>query len=259
MINEALCQQAIEYEHQPDGGKTPVVDAYDGCQFRCPYCFQWRDPQWNKDIRVKINLPEVLAQELEGWDPAQILYIGSRSDPYMPLENDYHLTRKILQVALEREIPCILSTKSDEPALLEDIDLFQQFGDKLVMCIGQANMAHLRLSTDPLTLPNIRTANTLIRHGIPTWVFITPVLPGITDVEGMIAALPADTPVYLDKLRLNMGDGCNERFFSYMSAYFPALEERYQALLQTGSDPYYQELKEIYRDNPRVRFVFGEN
>ena len=34
-------ETAIGYEYPPDGGKVPVLDAYDGCQLGCPYCFQW--------------------------------------------------------------------------------------------------------------------------------------------------------------------------------------------------------------------------
>lgn len=258
MIKETLCEKAIDYEYPPDGGSTPIVDAYDGCQLRCPYCFQWADPTWNRHILVKTNVQEVLARELESWDPAETLYIGSRGDPYMPLEGKYRLTRAILQTLLERGIPTILSTKSDAPALFDDFDLFRRFGDKLTICVGQANLAHLRQPADPRSLPNIRTANALASLGIRTWVFITPTLPGITDVQGMIDALPADMPVFLDRLRLDYGSVFKRRFFAYMRAHFPALEPRYRAYLEQGNDPYYQELRTLYQDTPRVKFVFGD-
>ncbi len=258
MIQETLCQKAIDYEYQPDGGSTPVLDAYDGCQLCCPYCFQWRDPTWNQNILVKTNFLEILNQELAGWDATQTLYVGSRSDPYMMLEGRYRLTRQILQILLARGIPCILSTKSNAPAFFEDIGLFQQFGEKLIICIGQANLAHLRKTTDPRELPNIRTVNELVRMGIQTWVFITPVLPGITDVQAMISALPGETPVFLDKLRLDSGSAFRQRFFAFLDGYDPSLGPRYQKLMQAGTDPYYQELREFYQNDPRVKFVFGE-
>ncbi len=259
MIKETLCQKAIDYEYPPDGGKTPVIDAYDGCQLCCPYCFQWRDPAWNRDILVKINYPEILTRDLADWDPNQTLYVGSRSDPYMMLESQYRLTRRTLQVLLAHGIPCILSTKSNAPAFFDDISLFQQFGEKLIICIGQTNVAHLSKTADPSALPNIRTVNELVRLGIQTWVFITPVLPGITDVKKMIDALPENVPVFLDKLRLEVDSAYKQRFFAYLSAHDPSLEPRYEKLMQTGSDPYYQELKEMYQHEPRVRFVFGES
>ncbi len=259
MIKEITCEKAIDCEYQPDGGSTPVLDAYDGCQLNCPYCFQWNDPAWNRDILVKTNFPEALERELEGWDPARTLYVGSRGDPYMPLESRYRLTRRILEILLARNIHTILSTKSNAPALFDDLDLLRRFGDRLVVCVGQANLAHLRHPAAPQDLPNIRTANELARLGIPVWVFITPALPGITDVRGMVAALPADMPVYLDKLRLEPGSPFRQRFFRYIKAHYPALEARYRRLMETGADPYYQELRELYRDEERVQFVFGEN
>ncbi len=259
MIKEITCENVIDYEYPPDGGKTPVVDAYDGCQLKCPYCFQWRDLGWNQDILVKTNLAEVLQRELVGWDPTETLYVGSRSDPYMPLEGRYRLTRRILQILLERGIPCILSTKSPTPALWDDLPLFQQFGDHLIVCVGQANLGHLQRMTDPHQLPNLRLANELARQGIQTWVFITPVLPGITDVGAMITALPADTPVFLDKVRLSPEGRNTRRFLKYLDAAHPSLRSRYQRIVETGSDPYYQELKERYSTDARVKFVFGES
>lgn len=259
MIKEITCEKAIDSESQPDGGSTPVLDAYDGCQLSCPYCFQWRDPQWNRDILVKTNFPEALERELEGWAPAQTIYVGSRGDPYMPLESRYRLTRRVLEILLARGISTILSTKSNAPAFFDDLDLFRKFGDRLVLCIGQANLAHLRKPADPRDLPNIRAANQLARLGIPAWVFITPVLPGITDVRRMVAALPVDMPVYLDKLRLDPQSPFKQRFFRYIKAHYPALEPRYRRLMRAGTDPYYQELKVLYRDEQRVKFVFGEN
>ncbi len=259
MIKEIICQNAIDYEYPPDGGKTPVLDGYDGCQLNCPYCFQWRDPAWNQDILVKTNFLEVLEQELATWDTAETLYVGSRGDPYMPLEGKYRLTRRILQVLLAHGIPCILSTKSNAPALFEDIGLFRQFGEKLIVCVGQANMTHLRKTTDARQLPNIRTANELARQGIQTWVFITPILPGITDVKTMVDALPVDMPIFLDKLRLDSNSAFKQRFFKHLIAYHPSLEARYRKIMQEGTDPYYQELKDLYQDDSRVKFVFGES
>jgi len=127
----------------------------------------------------------------------------------------------------------------------------------LMIGLGQANMAHLRETRDPRELPNIRTANRLLQLGIPTQVFITPVLPGIMDVPAMIGALPESTPVFLDKLRLEAGTVAERRFFDYLGRYYPELEPRYRALVRKGTDPYYQELLELYRHESRVRFVFG--
>jgi len=257
MIQEITCKTAIDYEYPPDGGSVPVVDAYDGCQLRCAYCFQWENQPWNKDLLVKTNLPEVLTRELETWEPTTTLFVGSRSDPYMPLEARYRLTRQILQVAHARGVPCYISTKSDAPAFFDDLPLFCEYRDKLTIGLGQANLRHLRTRPDPRSLPNLRTARRLAELGIPTQVFITPVLPGITDVPAMIGALPEDMPVRLDKLRLTAGSVGEKKLFRYLRRYYPELQARYRALVDTGTDPYYEQLRARYQAEPRVQFVFG--
>lgn len=258
MIKEVTCETAIDYEYPPDGGKVPVIDAYDGCQLSCPYCFQWQDQNWNRNILVRTNLPEILTKELDTWDTTQALYVGSRGDPYMTLEERYRLTRKTLQVLHAHNVPCFLSTKSNAKAFFEDINLFLEYKEKLTICVGQANLAHLRRTGDQRELPNIRTANKLARMGITTWVFITPVLPGITDVKTMIDALPENMPVFLDILRLDSGSVSEQRFFDYLRTYYPQLEPRYHTLAREGTDPYYAELKAMYQDKPGVKFVFDE-
>ena len=175
----------------------------------------------------------------------------------MALEGQYRLTRRTLQVLRAHGVPCFLSTKSNAPAFFDDIGLFLEYRDKLTICIGQANLAHLRKTADQRELANIRTANKLAQLGINIWVFITPVLPGITDVKAMINALPASMRIFLDTLRLDSGSVPEQRFFEYLKTYYPELEPRYRTLMREGTDPYYEELEEMYQDEPRVKFVFG--
>lgn len=258
MKQEILCQTAIDYEYPPDGGKVPVIDPYDGCQIHCPYCFQWNDLSWNHRIRIKTNLPDILAQELQGWDHTQAVYVGSRGDPYQPLEEDYELTRRTLEVIRQHDLLCYINTKSDSKAFRRDFDLFASFGDRLIICVGQANLTHLRTDANPENLPNIRAVHDLVQRGITVWAFITPALPGITDVEGMINTLPSSVPVYLDKVRLSNDDPPGQRFFDYLKRHYPDLEPRYRTMIANGTDPYYEDLRVRYRDDSHVKFVFGE-
>jgi DNA repair photolyase len=256
MIQEIVCETAIDYEHPPDGAKLPVIDAYDGCQLRCPYCFQWRDKSWNQSILVKTNLPDALSRDLDQRDLAQPLYVGSRGDPYQPLEERYRLTRKTLEVLLSHQVPCFVSTKADPKTYLQDADLFIRYGYKLTICVGQANLGHLQRNQDQRALPNILAANQLAAMGVNTWAFITPVLPGITDVETLIDALDDSIPVYLDGLRLDPGSSGERRFFGFLTAAYPELEPRYRALVAKGTDPYYDRLRKEYGTDPRISFVF---
>jgi DNA repair photolyase len=259
MLREITCQTTIDYEYPPDGGKVPVLDPYDGCSLRCPYCFQWEDTTWNQEILAKTNFPEMLTQELKEWDVTQPLYIGSRCDPYMPIEERYQLTRKTIQVLQAHAIPCYICTKSDSPAFFRDLDLFVDYGEKLTICLGVTNLHQLRKSREPRELPNIKTANRLVESGINTMVFITPTLPRITDVDGMIVALPESVPILLDNVRLSPENARTPRFFEFLRKFYPELEPLYRKLVSEGTLPYYEELKQKYESHSRISFVFGEN
>jgi DNA repair photolyase len=259
MVREIVCETTIDFEYPPDGAKLPVIDPYDGCQLCCPYCFQWRDQDWNKEILVKTNLPEMLVQELKDWDLTQPLYVGSRCDPYMPIEQHYQLTRRTLQVLHAYEVPCFISTKAGSKAFVRDFELFLEYGEKLTVCVGISNLNQLKTTNDHRMLQNIRAANELAELGVNTWVFITPVLPGITDVEVMISALHEKIPVYLDKLRLIEEKPLQKRFFKFLRASYPELESTYHTLASEGTVSYYKELKRKYDSDPRISFVFADH
>lgn len=95
MRNEVEVSLALEKEIQPDGSAVITIDAYNGCQLQCPYCFQMNDREWSRNIRIRTNIAQVLTEELKTLkDPDTELYIGSLSDPCMDLEAQYGLTRK---------------------------------------------------------------------------------------------------------------------------------------------------------------------
>ena len=122
MIKETEVVDPITYERQPDGGKTPIIDPYDGCQLCCPYCWQLSDENWNRNIYVNINIADLLKDRLASWDKKETVYLGSRCDPYMQIEKKYSLTRKCLSVLNELRINTMITTKSDNVLIFRDID-----------------------------------------------------------------------------------------------------------------------------------------
>ena len=199
MIKEIMVENPITYEMQPDGSETPIVDPYDGCQLYCPYCFQLDDTSWNKDIYVNVNIADALKERLASWVKTDEIYIGSRCDPYMQLEEKYGLTRKCLSVLSDLKINTMIVTKSDNNLIFRDIDILCNFGADLTVLLGIANINQIGKG---ILNDNIRTANKLHESGVPVWVFITPVLPYVMNVEEIISELHGDIPIYLDKLRI---------------------------------------------------------
>lgn len=85
---------------------------------------------------------------------------------------------------------------------------------------------------------------------------ITPVLPGITDVDKMIECLKDDIPVYLDKLRIEKDSVQMSRMMDYIKINYPQLLHQYEEIIINNKDTYIEELREKYKDSKRVKFVF---
>ena len=66
MVQEIQVQCALEKEIQPDNTSVISIDAYDGCQLQCPYCFQMNDKKWSRNIYIRTNIADVLKEEIHG-------------------------------------------------------------------------------------------------------------------------------------------------------------------------------------------------
>ena len=94
---------------------TGFMDAYDftlnpysGCSFGCTYCyaaFFSRDVEkrdsWGYWVNVKENAEALLKKRRRSLDGKRI-YMSSVTDPYQPIERELKLTRRLLQVMVER-------------------------------------------------------------------------------------------------------------------------------------------------------------
>src|SRR5207237_9341147 len=77
---------------------------------------------FEKEIVVKVNAPEVLRAELarRSWKHEHVA-LGTNTDPYQWVEGRYRLMRGIWEALRDAENPCSILTKS--PLLLRDMDL----------------------------------------------------------------------------------------------------------------------------------------
>src|SRR5205085_9744858 len=91
------------------------LNPYMGCVHRCTFCyvraFEKRadrpsDDRYGSSIRVKVNVAEVLARELErpSWERDAVV-VGAATDPYEPAEGRDRLTRSCLVVLSAASCP----------------------------------------------------------------------------------------------------------------------------------------------------------
>jgi DNA repair photolyase len=92
--------------------------------------------------------------------------------------------------------------------------------------------------------------------GITVWAFITPILPGITDVNKMIGSLNEDIPVFLDQLRIEKGTIPMEKMLEYINNKYPNLKTTYEDIIFNNTNEYISELRNTWKNDHRVKFVF---
>ena len=128
MLREVKIINALEKEIQPDNTAVISIDGYNGCQLQCPYCFQMNNPEWSRNIQIRTNIADVLKEDLKSLEGENTeLYVGSLSDPYMDIEEEYGLTRSILEVLKDTTYRVFVTTKAVNGLILRDLELLKSF------------------------------------------------------------------------------------------------------------------------------------
>src|SRR3954467_5219841 len=182
----------------PKASRMPfrwTINPYRGCSHACTYCFArpthtylgmdaGRD--FEKEIVVKVNVPELLRHELAkpSWKREHVA-LGTNTDPYQWVEGRYKLMPGIWEAFRDFRNPCSVLTKS--PLLLRDLPLMQEIAE---VASFTANLSIPTIdekawrATEPHT-PNPRARMEAVaelnRAGIPTGILVAPLMPGIND------------------------------------------------------------------------------
>ena len=182
-VRETRCSTLL---HRLNYGSSTAYTAnlYRGCTHGCTYCYApsltHDERRWGRYVDVKVNSPEVLEKELRGLRRDSV-FLSSASDPYQPVEAKYRLTRRCLEVLLKKGFPASVLTRS--PLVLRDVDLLARFEEVSVgMSITTVPVRQFEPGVPPLQR-RIGTLRALGRAGIPTWVSLAPVVPGIVMVD----------------------------------------------------------------------------
>jgi DNA repair photolyase len=182
-----------------EGGWRYTVNCYRGCVHGCTYCFarQYHEflgygagTDFETKIVVKPNAPEILREELKKTrNKMPHLDFSFATDPYLPLEATYQLTRKCLEVCVEFRVPVGVITKS--PLVTRDIDVLQRLPDVWVYFSLPFLTKERSNPFEPYTpVPDARfkAMRTLSDAGIATGIAVAPVIPGYneSDIPGLL-------------------------------------------------------------------------
>lgn len=170
-----------------------ALNAYVGCQHNCVYCYAkfmkrftgHREP-WGAFVDVKINAPDLLAREVKKKRKGKV-WISGVCDAYQPLEKKYMLTRRCLEILVERGWPVTIQTKS--PLVLRDVEILKRSADCEVGFTITTADEKVRRIFEPGAPPIAKRVETLaILHseGIKTFVMVAPMLPNADGLVDML-------------------------------------------------------------------------
>ncbi|RAP48193.1 MAG: radical SAM protein [Methanosphaera sp. rholeuAM6] len=222
--------------------KNNSMNLYRGCSHGCIYCDS-RSNVYNmqhefEDIEVKQNSLELLRKALQNKKEKCVIGTGSMTDPYIPQERKLRYLRRSLELISQYGHGFTCITKSD--MVLRDIDLFEKINSN-AKAVVQMTLTCLDDEVSKIIEPNICTTNrrievleTLHDAGIPTVVWLCPILPYITDspenIGGIIdrcADVGVNGIVCFD-MGMTLRDGNREHYYDNLDKHFPGLREVYQ-------------------------------
>ena len=217
------------------------MNIYRGCSHGCIYCdsrskcYQFTHPF--EDIEVKRNAPELLEKALRSKRKRCMIGTGAMSDPYMHCEEELRLTRKCLEIIKKYGFGAAIQTKSDR--ILQDVDLLDEI-NRTAKCVVQITLTTYDDDLCRILEPNvcntkrrIEVLKVMQERGIPTIVWLTPILPFINDTEENITSImnecvSAGVKGVIDfGMGLTLREGDREYYYAALDKYFPGLKHRY--------------------------------
>lgn len=217
------------------------MNLFRGCTHGCIYCdSRSKCYQMNhrfEDIEVKENGIILLEESLKRKRKKCMVGLGSMTDPYIREELQLNYTRKALELINRYGFGVTLITKSAN--VLRDLDLLKEINSK-TKCVIQMTLTTYDEELCKKIEPNVSTTKERVEvlkilrdEGIPTVVWLTPILPFINDTKENILGIlnyckEANVfGIICFGMGLTLRDGNREYFYYQLDKQFPNLKERY--------------------------------
>ena len=218
------------------------MNIYRGCTHGCIYCDS-RSKCYNmnhdfEDIEVKSDAPVLLENTLRKKRKKCMIGTGSMCDPYMHIEIELNHTRKCLEIIDKYDFGLCIQTKSNR--ILNDLELLNSINQK-AKCVVQITLTTYDESLCKIIEPFVSTTKERFEvlkimrdNGIPTVVWLGPILPFINDMEDNLKGILdycIEAKVYgiiCFGMGLTLREGNREYFYKKLDEHFPGLKQKYQ-------------------------------
>ena len=213
-----------------------------GCTHGCIYCDSrsrcYGFTHAFEDIEVKQNAPALLEAALRSRRRRCMIGTGSMSDPYLPAERELCLTRRCLELIDRYEFGAAVITKSD--LVLRDLDLLQSIREK-GKAVVQMTLTTYEEALCRIVEPHVCTTRrrfevlcALRDCGIPTVVWLTPILPYLNDTRENLTGIldycihAGVKGIICFGMGMTLREGNREYYYAALDRHFPGLRERYR-------------------------------
>lgn len=236
-----------------------VINPYLGCQHSCVYCYarfmkrftNHKEP-WGSFVDVKINALDVLKKQLKKFkgqkEGKYDLLISSVTDPYQQVEKKYKITRNILKTLVDYDCFKVeVLTKSD--LVLRDLDILKKLPSLRIICsLGIVDDKIAKFIEPQASLPSKRLValDKLHQSGLKTTAFISPILPGLTDLEKIFKSL-------VGKVDEVMAETFNPRGANFTNLVL-VLKARFPDLVDDYKKIYFNNYYSTYLKNSKKEF-----
>jgi len=223
-----------------------VINQYVGCPHGCKYCyasfmkrFTGHKENWGDFIDIKRCNKPIDLKKISGKN----VFLSSVTDCYNQYENDYCITRNILEQLVYSDCNLSISTKSK--LILRDIDLLKQMKN-LIVCMS-INTLNEKFRSDMDNASTIKermdTLKELHNNAIYTVLFMSPIFPHITEWKEIID----QTKDYVDEYwfeNLNLRGNYKKEILDYIRINYSNLYSDYIDIYLKKNDKYWKELAE---------------
>ena len=238
----------IARNSSPDIPFSQSINPYKGCEHGCIYCYarqthSYLDLSPGRDFETEIfykpNAVALLRAELaaRSYEVSPIA-LGTNTDPYQPVERELRVTRRILELLLERKHPATIVTKGS--LILRDLDVLRALAELDLVAVHVSVTTlddELKRRMEPRTAGPKQRLN-MIRQladaGIPTGVMAAPVIPALNDheLEAILEAAAASGACSAGYVLLRLPHEVAPLFVEWLRAHYPDRAEHVLSLLR---------------------------
>lgn len=237
-----------------------VINPYVGCPHGCKYCyasfmkrFTGHAEEWGTFIDIKRCNKKINTKLLVG----KRVFLSSVTDCYNKYEEEYNLTRSILEQLVG--VDCILNISTKSKLILRDLDLLKKMKNlEVSMSINTLDEDFKNDMDDASSIKDrLLTLKKLHESGIRTVLFMSPMFPFITDYKEIIKV----SKDYIDEYwfeNLNLRGSYKTVILNYIKNKYTNLYPEYEKIYIKNDKSYWEKLAmeiNVYCESENVRFI----